>query len=187
LALPSEAAATIALRTQQVIAHETGVTNVVDPLGGSWAIETLTDELEKRASEYIARIDQMGGMVRAIEDGFPQREIEDAAYRAQRAIETGEQVIVGVNQFTQEEGPPADLLRVNPQLETDQKTRLAEMKKRRDGQAAAEACRAVEAAARSNENLIPVIRAAVRSYATVGEISDALRRVFGEHRPVGTF
>jgi methylmalonyl-CoA mutase, N-terminal domain len=188
LALPSEAAATIALRTQQVIAHETGVASVVDPLGGSWAIEALTDELEKRASEYIARIDQIGGMVRAIEDGFPQREIEDAAYRAQRAIETGEQVIVGVNQFTQEDTPPADLLRVDPRLETEQKSRLAAMKGRRDAQAAAEACRAVEAAARSsNENLIPVIRAAVRSYATVGEISDALRRMFGEHRPVGTF
>ena len=186
LALPSEAAATLALRTQQVIAHETGVADVVDPLGGSHAIEHLTDELERRALAYMAEIDERGGMVRAIEDGFPQREIEDAAYRAQLAIESGEQVVVGMNRFVEaDEARPDDLLTVDPALETGQKARLADLKARRDGQAAAEACRAVEAAARSGDNLLPPIRAAIRALATVGEVSDAMRAVFGEHRPGG--
>lgn len=187
LALPSEHAATIALRTQQVIAHETGVTNVVDPLGGSWAIEALTDTLEKQALELIGKIDGLGGMVRAIEDGYPQREIENASYKAQKAIESGEQVIVGVNQFQQAEGEAMELLRVDPKIEVEQKARLGAFRGRRDAQAAAEACRAVEEAARGNENLLPKIRAAVRAYATVGEVSDALRRAFGEHRPTSTF
>ncbi|MCK6550812.1 methylmalonyl-CoA mutase family protein [Myxococcota bacterium] len=187
LALPSEHAATIALRTQQIIGYETGVTDVIDPLGGSWAIEALTDELEARATGYIQKIDQMGGMVRAIEEGYPQREIEDASYRAQKAIESGEQVIVGVNQFQQKETPPTDLLKVDPRLEVEQKARLAAMKKARDGQAAAEACRAVEACAKTSDNLLPKIRAAVRASATVGEVADAMRNVFGEYRPTSAF
>ena len=185
LALPSEAAATLALRTQQVIAHETGVADIVDPLGGSYAIESLTDQLEHKAQTYIDRIDELGGMVTAIEDGFPQREIENAAYAAQLAIEHGNDIVVGVNQFTQDQdSQPSDLLRVDPKLEGTQKQRLAALKKRRDGQAAAEACRAVEAAAESGDNLLPLIRAAVRNYATVGEIADAMRRVFGEYQPI---
>jgi methylmalonyl-CoA mutase N-terminal domain/subunit len=188
LALPSERAATLALRTQQVIAYETGVADTVDPLGGSFAIEALTDELARRAEEYLARIDGLGGMVRAIESGYPQREIEGAAYKAQRAIETGAEVVVGVNQFREAEGsPPGDLLEVDPTIETRQKERLADLRRRRDNQAAAEACRALEAAARGTENVLLPMRAAVRARATVGEISDAMRRVFGEHRPNTAF
>lgn len=184
LALPSEAAASLALRTQQVIAHETGVADIVDPLGGSYAIESLTDQLEDAAQKYIAQIDKLGGMVTAIEDGFPQREIENAAYEAQLAIERTEAVVVGMNQFIQaDEDTPSDLLRVDPKLETTQKSRLADLRKRRDGQAAAEACRAVETAAKQGDNLMPPIRAAVRNYATVGEIADAMRNVFGEYQP----
>jgi methylmalonyl-CoA mutase N-terminal domain/subunit len=183
LALPSERAVTLALRTQQVIAFETGVADVVDPLGGAYAIEALTDQLEAHAFETIARIDQSGGMVRAIETGLPQREIENAAYAAQRAIETGDAVVVGLNQFKEVAVAPMDLLKIDPAIEAAQKRRLAALRSRRDSQAAAEACRAVEAAARStSENLLPRIRAAVAAYATVGEISDAMRRVFGEHR-----
>jgi methylmalonyl-CoA mutase N-terminal domain/subunit len=126
-------------------------------------------------------------MVRAIEEGYPQREIEDASYRAQKAIESGEQVIVGVNQFQQKETPPTDLLKVDPRLEAEQKTRLAALKKRRDGQAAAEACRAVEDTAKTSDNLLPKIRAAVRANATVGEIADAMRNVYGEYRPTSAF
>ena len=185
LALPSEAAATLALRTQQVIAHETGVADIIDPLGGSYAIESLTDQLETKANEYIRRIDEMGGMVTAIEDGFPQQEIENAAYEAQLAVERNESVVVGVNQFVQkDEQPPEDLLRVDPSLEVAQKERLAGLKKRRDNQAAAEACRALENAARTSDNLLPHIRNAVRVYASVGEMADALRSVFGEYRPI---
>ena len=158
---------------------------MVDPLVGSYAIESLTDQLEHKAQTYIDRIDELGGMVTAIEDGFPQREIENAAYAAQLAIEHGDAVVVGVNQFTQaQDSQPSDLLRVDPKLEGTQKERLADLKKRRDGQAAAEACRAVEAAAQSGDNLLPLIRAAVRNYATVGEIADAMRRVFGEYQPI---
>ncbi|MEE2902193.1 MAG: methylmalonyl-CoA mutase family protein [Myxococcota bacterium] len=185
LALPSEAAATLALRTQQVIAHETGVADIIDPLGGSYAIESLTDQLEAKANEYIRRIDEMGGMVTAIEDGFPQQEIENAAYEAQLAVERSESIVVGVNQFVQkDEQPPEDLLRVDPGLEVAQKERLAGLKKRRDNQAAAEACRALENAARTSDNLLPHIRNAVRVYASVGEMADALRSVFGEYRPI---
>jgi methylmalonyl-CoA mutase, N-terminal domain len=187
LALPSERAVTIALRTQQVIANETGVADVVDPLGGAWAIEALTDEIERRALGYIARIDRSGGMVRAIEEGFPQREIEDAAYRTQLAIERKQQIVVGVNEFVEDEPPPPDLLSLDPRLEVDQKQRVRDLRRRRDSQAAAEACQAIEDAARGTENVIPRIRAAVRARATVGEISDAMRRVFGEYRPTATF
>ncbi len=188
LALPSAHAATLALRTQQVIAHETGVADVVDPLGGSYVIEALTDDLERRADAYLARIDELGGMVRAIEEGYPQREIEDAAYDAQRAIEKNEQIVVGMNQFQDDnDAPPDDLLAVDPSLEPQQRERLAELKSKRDGQAVAEACRAVSATAETSENLIPKIRAAVDAYATVGEVSDALRSVFGEYRPGARF
>ena len=188
LALPSAQAATLALRTQQVIAHETGVADVVDPLGGSYLIEALTDRLEADATSYIERIDALGGMVLAIEEGFPQREIEDAAYDAQRAVERQDSKVVGVNAFVDEDAQlPDDLLTVDPALEGEQKARLAELKQRRDGQAAAEACRAVGAAANTSDNLIPKIRAAVEALATVGEVSDALRAELGEYQPSAHF
>jgi methylmalonyl-CoA mutase N-terminal domain/subunit len=188
LALPSESAATLALRTQQVIAHETQIADIVDPLGGSHAIEAITDELEAAAENYISQIDKMGGMVSAIEDGFPQREIENAAYAAQLAIEKNELIVVGVNEFTQSsEDSPPELLRVDPRLEGAQKERLADLKKRRNGQAAAEACRAVFAAATSGDNLMPPIRAAVANYASLGEIADAMRQVLGEYQPTARF
>ena len=188
LALPSASAASLALRTQQVIAHETQIADIVDPLGGSHAIEAITDELEAAAENYISQIDKMGGMVSAIEDGFPQREIENAAYAAQLAIEKNELIVVGVNEFTQSsEDSPPELMRVDPSLEDAQKARLADLKKRRNGQAAAEACRAVFAAATSGDNLMPPIRAAVENYASLGEIADALRQVLGEYQPTARF
>jgi methylmalonyl-CoA mutase, N-terminal domain len=182
LALPTEASATLALRTQQVIAYESGVADFVDPLGGSWAVEALTNEVEQRAAAYIARIDEMGGMVAAIEAGFPQREIEARAYEYQRAIEEKRKIIVGVNEFTAEEARPEGLLRIDPALERSQVDRVRATRAARDGQKAAEALRALGAAARGTENLVPRILAAVKARATVGEIAQTLREVFGEHR-----
>ncbi|MBI2376731.1 MAG: methylmalonyl-CoA mutase [Deltaproteobacteria bacterium] len=183
LGLPTEAAATLALRTQQVIAHESGVTDVVDPLGGAYAIEAITDGLEATATALIERIDQMGGMVRAIEKGFPQREIEETAYRAQRAVETKAATVVGVNAFVEGVGPPEDLLVVNPETERAQVEAVRAVRARRNAAAHARALEEVDAAARSGQNLLPAIRSAVRAESTVGEIADALRGVFGEHRP----
>ena len=182
LALPTESSARLALRTQQVLAHESGIGDIVDPLGGAYAVESLTREIEKRAGEHIARIDEMGGMVAAIEQAWPQREIEQRAYEYQRAVESKEKIIVGVNEFVVEEAPPADLLRIDAALEKQQAARVAEVRKARDGQKAAEATRALTAAARGTENLLPRIVDCVKSAVTVGEISDALRSVFGEHR-----
>ncbi|HLT30281.1 MAG TPA: methylmalonyl-CoA mutase family protein [Myxococcaceae bacterium] len=183
LALPTEDAARLALRTQQIIAHESGVTDTADPLGGSWAIEQLTDELEAKAMDYLRRIDDMGGMVRAIEQGFPQSEIQDAAFTAQRELEQNEQVVVGVNRFTVDQEPEMELLRVNEQVEHTQKERLAALRKKRDQGATDRTLSALRRAAGTpDENLIPLIGDAVKAYATLGEISDAMREVFGEHR-----
>jgi methylmalonyl-CoA mutase N-terminal domain/subunit len=182
LALPTEASARLALRTQQVLAYESGIGDIVDPLGGAYAVESLTREIEKRAEEHIARIDEMGGMVAAIEQAWPQREIEQRAYEYQRAIESKEQIIVGVNEFQLEEPPPSDLLRIDPALEREQAARVADLRKRRDGQKAAEAVRALTQAAKGTDNLLPRIVDCVKSAVTVGEISDALRAEFGEHR-----
>ena len=181
LALPTESAALLALRTQQIIAHETGVTNTVDPVGGSYAIETLTDEIESRAKEYIAWIDALGGVLRAIETGYVQGEIQRAAYEYQRAVERREQIVVGVNQFVAEKGTPIPTLRVDPELERAQVERVRALRARRDSASAGAAVAEVERRARSGENLLPAILNAVEAYATVGEISDALRRVFGEY------
>jgi methylmalonyl-CoA mutase N-terminal domain/subunit len=181
LALPTEDAALLALRTQQIIAHETGVANTVDPVGGSYAIEKLTDEIESRAKDYIGRIDALGGMLRAIEAGYVQGEIQKAAYEYQRAIERGEQVVVGVNKFVAEKETPIPTLRIDPDNERAQIERVRALRKRRDSAAAAAAVSEVEARARSGENLMPAIAVAVEALATVGEISDALRRVFGEY------
>jgi methylmalonyl-CoA mutase N-terminal domain/subunit len=181
LALPTESAALLALRTQQIIAHETGVANTVDPLGGSYAIEKLTDEIEARAREYIERIDALGGVLRGIETGYVQGEIQKAAYEYQRAVERGERIVVGVNQFVAEKETPIPTLRVDPELERAQSDRVRALRARRDSARATAAVAEVERRARADENLMPAIAAAVEAYATVGEISDALRRVFGEY------
>jgi methylmalonyl-CoA mutase N-terminal domain/subunit len=177
LALPTEDAALLALRTQQIIANETGVANTVDPAGGSYAIEKLTDEIESRAKTYIARIDALGGMLRAIETGYVQSEIQKAAYEYQRAVESGEQTVVGVNRFKSEKEIPIPTLRIDPDNERAQIERVRDLRCRRDSVRAAETVAEVERRARSGENLMP----AIAEYATVGEISDALRRVFGEY------
>ena len=185
LALPGDKAVRIALRTQQVIAFESGVTHAVDPLGGSYLIEHLTDELERKAEAYIAKIDEMGGMVRAIEEGYVQREIQDSAYQYQLQVEKGEEVVVGVNRFEIEEEPQENLLAVDPEVGRKQVERLAALKARRDNDHVARALATLEKTARGTDNLMPPILEAVRGYATLGEISDTLRGVFGEYRGKG--
>jgi methylmalonyl-CoA mutase N-terminal domain/subunit len=181
LALPTESAALVALRTQQIIAYETGVANTVDPVAGSYAIEKLTNEIEVAAQEYIARIDAMGGMLRAIETGYVQQEIQKSAYDYQRAVERGEQIVVGVNRFQAEEERHIPTLQIDPEIERTQVARLKALRARRDAEKSRAALAEVERRARGNENLMPAILAAVEAYATVGEISDALRRAFGEY------
>ncbi len=181
LGLPTEHAARIALRTQQVIGYESGVADTADALGGSYAIEYLTNEIERLASDYIRKIDDLGGMLTAIESGFVQREIERAAYDYQRAIESGEQVVVGVNRFTMDEKSDVPILRINEALEREQVERLRAVRARRAEAATGEALDLIERAARSDENLMPHIIRAVEAYATLGEISDRLRAVFGEY------
>jgi methylmalonyl-CoA mutase N-terminal domain/subunit len=182
LGLPAEEAALLALRTQQVIAYESGVAHTVDPLGGSYYVEALTGEIESRAQQYLDRIEALGGMLRAIETGWVQKEVQESAFRAQRAVESGEQVIVGVNRFRQEDAELQHPLRVSATLEQDQVGRLRRLRAERDAAAVQEALRHVEQAARGTENLLPPILAAVEAYATVGEISDCLRKVFGEYQ-----
>ena len=182
LALPTEEAAALALRTQQVIAHETGVVNTVDPLGGSYCIEGLTDELEEQALAYIERIDALGGMVAAIEQGYVQREIQDSAYEMQRKIETGEQKIVGVNTWRAAHEEPAPTLRIDAEQERRRAAELAAFRSRRNGDAAAAALDALSERARGAENLMPAILTAVEAKATVGEISDAMRAAFGVYQ-----
>ena len=182
LALPTEDSALLALRTQQIIAQETGVANTIDPFAGSYAIEKLTNEIESDARDYIVKIDAMGGMLRAIEAGYVQQEIQKSAYDYQRAVESGEQVVVGVNRFQAEEERPIPTLRIDPEVERSQVARLNTLRARRDGAKARAALDEVERRARGSENLMPAILAAVESYATVGEISDALRHAFGEYR-----
>src|SRR5579863_6905674 len=182
LALPTEQSAVLALRTQQIIAQETGVVNTADPVAGSYAIEKLTNEIEAGASDYIAKIDAMGGVLRAIETGYVQQEIQKAAYEYQQAVDSGEQVVVGVNRFQAEEERPIPTLQIDPEIERSQVARLNALRARRDAAKSRAALDEVERAARGNENLMPFILAAVEAYGTVGEISDALRRAFGEYR-----
>ena len=195
LALPTEASALLALRTQQILAAESGVANTVDPLAGSYVIEKLTDEIEAQAQEYLRKIEALGGMVRAIESGYVQREIQQAAYEYQKAIERGDRVVVGVNQYVEETNPsgrekpqgriagPALLpFHIDPEIERTQVERLAKLRARRDAARVETTLRAVEETARTDRNLLPAILDAVKAYATVGEISDALRRVFGEYQ-----
>jgi len=186
LALPTEQAALLALRTQQIIASESGVVNTVDPVAGSYAIEKLTNEIESGAEEYIARIDAMGGMLRAVEAGFVQHEIQKAAYEYQQAVDSGEQVVVGVNRFQTrvqtDDERPIPTLQVDPAVEAAQVARLNALRARRDTAKTKSALAEIERRARSTENLMPAILHAVESYATVGEVSDALRRAFGEYQ-----
>src|ERR1700735_5532641 len=182
LALPTEQAARIALRTQQVIAYESGAAQTVDPLAGSYYIESLTNEIEKRAAEYLGKIEVMGGMLVAIERGFVQQEIQNAAYESQQAVDRGESVVVGVNRFEGEDERPIPIQKIDATLEQKQIARVRALRARRDPGPWRAALQGVEDAARGGDNVMPKIVAAVEACATVGEISDAMRRVFGEYR-----
>src|SRR5262245_14386767 len=184
LALPTAEAATLALRTQQIIAHESGVANVVDPLGGSYFVEKLTKEMEDGALAYFDTIDRMGGMVAAIERGFPQQEIAESAYRFQQAVERKEKVIVGVNDFVQPDEPPIEILYIDETASEGQLAKLDDLKTRRDRTAVERALDTLRRTARTPDNLMPPILDAVRAYATVGEMCDALREVWGEYEEV---
>jgi len=185
-ALPGKEAVQIALRTQQLIGYESGVADTVDPLGGSYYIEELTEEIFTRAKEYIDKIEKLGGAASAIEQGFIQREIQDSAYRYQREIEKGERVVVGVNKFQVEEESPKDLLRVDPAVRISQMERLKRLKSERDNVRVKNILSELKNAAEGKDNLMPIILDAVKDYATLGEICDALRDVFGEYQPVST-
>jgi methylmalonyl-CoA mutase N-terminal domain/subunit len=185
LSLPSRKAATIALRTQQVIGHESGVTATPDPLGGSWFIESLTDEIEDRAREYIRRIDDMGGAVEAIETGWMKTEIEDVAYRLAQVVESGAKVVVGVNKFGSEDEEPVQVAELDPELKRGQVERLRRVRSERDQAAVDAALKSLEEAARDNDNILYPMRDALAAYATLGEVSDCLRAVFGQYEPRG--
>ena len=182
LALPSEEAVRIALRTQQIIGHESGATDSVDPLGGSHLVESLTGEIEKRAIEYIDKIDEMGGVVAAISAGYIQREIQQSAYEAQKAVESMEAIVVGVNEFQMEEPEPTNLLEVDPTVGERQCARIAALKDERDNADVSAILASLKKGAEGSDNLMPLILDAVRAYATIGEISDVLREVFGEYK-----
>jgi methylmalonyl-CoA mutase N-terminal domain/subunit len=182
LGLPTEAAVRTALRTQQVIAYESGVADTIDPMGGSYFVESLTDEIERRAFAYIDSIDKLGGAVTAIENGFQQQEIQQAAYQYQKAIEDGSAIVVGVNKFESEE-EPTDVMRIDAELERRQREKLSKLRERRDNDAVNKSLAAITEIARGDGNLMPAIIDAVRAYATIGEISDAMREVFGQFQP----
>jgi methylmalonyl-CoA mutase, N-terminal domain len=182
LGLPTETNATLALRTQQIILHESGVANTVDPVGGSYAIEALTNRIEREARAVLEQIDALGGTLVAIETGFVQRQIQDAAYAAQRAIDTGEAVVVGVNRYQDASSAPADLFRIDPEVERQQVERVRALRASRSESEWLPAIAAVEHAARGGDNLVPPIIDAVEKRATLGEIADAMRRVFGEYQ-----
>jgi len=181
-ATPTEDSVTIALRTQQVIAHESGVTDIVDPLAGSYAVEKLTDEIEGKALEYIERIDSMGGAIKAIESGFMQEEIIDSAYAYQKAIEDRNLIIVGLNEFRTDEQSLRDILKIDPEVERYQRGKLTKVKTERNSDRVETSLAALRNAAEGDENIVPAVLDAVKAYATVGEISDTLREVFGEYR-----
>jgi methylmalonyl-CoA mutase N-terminal domain/subunit len=181
LGLPTEDAVRLALRTQQVIAHESGVADQVDPFAGSYVIEELTHQIEAGAREYIDRIDEMGGAVAGIENGFQQSEIQEAAYQAQLALERNDSIVVGVNEFETDEARPTDLLTIDEEVEGDQRERLADFKASRSSSDVETARNALENAARGSDNLMPHILHAVKQKVTLGEISDTLRGVFGQY------
>ena len=180
LSLPTEDAARVALRTQQILGYETGVADVVDPLAGSYYVEALTNAIEERAWNYIQQIDALGGSVRAIERGFMQAEIEQAAYDYQQALDSRQATVVGVNRFVQEDEQRPVLLRVDPEVGKRQVAKLAALRQRRDNEQVQQALAALQRGAAGSSNLLPLIIAAVETYATLGEISDAMRQVFGE-------
>jgi methylmalonyl-CoA mutase N-terminal domain/subunit len=186
-ALPTEEAVTIALRTQQIIAFESGADRVVDPLAGSHYVEYLTDEMEKRALDYIRRIDEMGGMLRAVEEGFPQKEIAESAYRWQREIEAGDRVVVGVNRFQSEGEEPISILKIDESVARSQTERLRAVRAERSAARVEQALAGVERACRDGSNLVPPCIEAVKAYATLGEISDVFRKVWGAYREDGRF
>ncbi len=186
-ALPTEESVTIALRTQQLIAHESGVDRVVDPLAGSYFIEYLTDEMEKRALEYIRRIDEMGGIIRAVEEQYPQKEIGESAYRYQREVEQGDRLIVGVNAFKSESVNKIELLKIDEQVAHEQVESLKKLRKERNQKAVDTALSKLEAACRGTDNLMPHVLVAVKAYATLGEVSDVFRKVWGAYREGGAF
>ncbi len=186
-ALPTEESVTLALRTQQYIAYESGVDRVVDPLAGSYYVEYLTDEMEARAMDYIRRIDEMGGIIRAVEEQFPQKEIGESAYRFQREVEEGDRVILGVNAFKSDTAAPIDLLKIDERVEHGQIERVRKVRAERDDAAVQAALAKVEAAACSTENLMPPVLEAVKAYATLGEICDVFRKVWGQYREGGVF
>jgi methylmalonyl-CoA mutase N-terminal domain/subunit len=184
-ALPTEKAVRIALRTQQIIAHESGITNTIDPLAGSYFIESLTNQIENAALKYIQKIDDMGGILAAIERGYVQCEIAESAYRYQRAVDEGKKIVIGVNKYRDHEKTSIETLKVNPAVEVKQKRRLQKVKKERDGAAVKKTLTEIRRVATSNnENLMPVVLDAVKKYATLGEICDVLKDVFGAYRPI---
>ena len=187
LALPTEQAVRVALRTQQIIAHETGVTNTVDPLGGSYFVEALTDRMEQQAYEYFAKIDQLGGMVQAVKEGYPQREIADAAFDLQREIEAGERIVVGVNAFTEGDDTDTPILRVDPALEQQQIDRLQAVRATRDGELVQRLMAQISEAAAGETNLMPLLVEAARAHASEGEIVQALQKVWGDYREQPAF
>ena len=187
LALPSQESALLALRTQQTIAYETGITETVDPFGGSFAVEKLTEDLEQAVWAYLDKIDELGGAVRAIELGFQQKEIQSSAYRYQMEIESQERIIVGINKFEMQQEAPQGLLRVDPKVEQEQKQRLAAVYRKRDQEKVETSLSNLEKAAESTENLMPYFLDCVRVYTTLGEMCDVLRKVFGEYRQENTF
>ncbi|MEE8350075.1 MAG: methylmalonyl-CoA mutase family protein [Acidobacteriota bacterium] len=182
LALPTEQAALLALRTQQILAHESGITQVADPLGGSWYVEKLTQDLEEEAEAYMEKIRSLGGMLQAVEQGYVQREVQEAAYQEQLRQESGEQVVVGVNRFESEESAPIEILRVEAEVEQRQVEKLKDLRRRRDSGLTRQSLEEVRRVAGSSQNLMPALIQAVQDQATVGEMADAMRDVFGEHQ-----
>jgi len=187
LALPTEEAATVALRTQQIIAHETGVVNTPDPLGGSYYVEALTARIEEEALRYIRRIDEMGGIIQAVERGYPQKEIADSAYRFQQQVERGERVIVGINRFTTDEEITIPVLKIDPEIERRQIERVRAVREKRDPAKHALAVGALRDACLSDRNLVPYVLDAVRANATLGEIADIFREAYGVYREPAVF
>jgi methylmalonyl-CoA mutase N-terminal domain/subunit len=187
LALPTDFAVKIALRTQQILAHESGVANTIDPLGGSYFIEDLTTKMERGCFDYFRRIDALGGMVEAIEAGFPQKEIMDAAYAYQRALDANEKIVVGVNEFVDEEEHPLEILYIDDAVEGQQKRAVAELRRTRDNKAVASALGALRQACAGGKNVMPPLIEAVKTYATVGEISDVMREVFATYEEPAVF
>jgi methylmalonyl-CoA mutase N-terminal domain/subunit len=185
--LPSEQAALTALRTQQIIAGETGMVSVVDPLGGSYYLESLTDQIEEQSRVYLKQIEELGGAIKAVETGFIQREIQEAAYTYHQQVENKERIVVGVNEFIDENQINIPVLSIDPQLESQQINALKELKKQRNAPKVEARLAELELAAKSDVNLMPIIGNAVENYATVGEISSALRRAFGKFKPAATF